>query len=358
MNTIGDRVRSAMQDVSMQQKQLATQVGMTPDALSRALGGQRGFAAAELAEIARTLDADLHELITGEPDPHRLVLSARHTFDLENGERHVDGMEQDRPLLEEIRLAYAQAGDVTFEGTLPSTADEARSLLRDDFVAQFIDRLTEIGVDVIRLSQLTTAYSFLVEGRPVLAIKGTGNWFHENWSLAHELGHLALGHRGVIQGEAGYERDEIAANAFAAELLLPRDRMTAVDWPRLPLADLAELVWEAGISTDALRRRLSSLHLECSTDVADALSMSTQKLLRRHWTGARYSDPITKRMTAATQRSFPSWLRAVHLERIAAGTIDKGTLAWMLEVDADSLQVDEPELPPTISGAELEEMLG
>ncbi|MGP9680834.1 ImmA/IrrE family metallo-endopeptidase [Brachybacterium sp. AOP3-A1-3] len=267
-------------------------------------------------------------------------------------------MEQDRPMLEDIRLAYAQAGTITAPEELPSSVDEARRRLRHDFVTEFIDRLAEINVDVIRLSELTTAYSFLAEARPVVAIKATGNWFHENWSLAHELGHLVLGHRGVLDGTTGYERDEAAANAFAAELLLPHARMQAVDWTRLHLADLAELVWETGTSTDALRRRLSSLHLECSSEVAAALTMSTQKLLRHHWTGARYGDPITKRMTAATRRSFPSWLHAAHLEQIAAGKIGKRTLAWMLEVDAGSLQVDEPEPTPSLSGAALEEMLG
>jgi len=55
MTTIGSRVRSAMQGAGMQQKQLAERVGMTPDALSRALNGQRGFAALELADIASVL---------------------------------------------------------------------------------------------------------------------------------------------------------------------------------------------------------------------------------------------------------------------------------------------------------------
>src|SRR5690625_5325717 len=65
MTTISGRVRTAMRSVAIQQKQLAERVGMTPDALSRALSGQRGFAAVELAAIAAELDADVHELITG-----------------------------------------------------------------------------------------------------------------------------------------------------------------------------------------------------------------------------------------------------------------------------------------------------
>lgn len=357
MNTIADRVRSAMRAAEMQQKHLAAWADMTPDALSRALSGQRGFTAVELAEIAHAVGAEVHELITGEPDPHRLVLSARHTFDHATGDRRVDGAEDDRPHLQDIKLAYAQAGEVTHRGTLPSTPAEARELLGAGFVPNFIDRLEGIDIDAVRLPDLIGAYSFTVEERPVIAIKGSGNWFYENWSLAHELGHLALGHRGVMDGREGVNGDEAAANAFAAELLLPEARMVAVNWAAMTLADLAELIWEAGVSTDALRRRLAGLQLECSATVTAALAMSTQKLLRRHWTRERYGDPITKRMTDSTQRRFPSWLKAAHLEQIAAGRIGKATLAWMLDVAADSLQVEEPEAP-SISGEALEELLG
>lgn len=342
----------------MQQKQLAQRVGMTPDALSRALSGNRGFAALELAQISRELDADMYELITGEPDPHRLVLSARHRFDHENGERRLDGAVQDRDVLESIRLAYTQAGEVPAAPALPRDIDEVRRQLRPDFARSFIDRLVEIDVDVVRVNDLSTAYALFAEGRPVIALPGTGNWFYENWSLGHELGHLVLGHHGVVKGAPGYDQHESAANAFAAELLLPESFMRSVPWGRIGLPALAELVWECGVSTEAVRRRSNALGLELPAAVAEALVFSTQKLLRRHWTGARYGDPITGRMTDAGERRFPSWLKAAHLEQIAEGVIGKGTLAWMLEVDATSLEVDEPSPAEELDDAALDELLG
>lgn len=358
MNSIGERIRAAMRAVSMTQKQLAERVGMTPDALSRVLSGQRGLAAVELAQISRELDADMHELVTGEPDPHRLVLSARHQYDHETGERRLDGASGDRVLLENIRLAYAQAGKVPAARQLHHDVEGARALLRSDFVRPFVDRLAEIDVDVVRLNDLSTAYSFLVEERPVIVIPGTGNWFYENWSLAHELAHLSLGHHGVLKGAPGYEEREAAANDFAAELLLPSEFMHSVAWQDLGLPELAELVWERGISTEALRRRANALGLVMSPPVADAVLLSTQKLLRRHWTGARYGDPITQRMTEAGGRRFPSWLKAAHLEQIAAGAIGKGTLAWMLEVSADALEVDEPAPAEELDDTDLDKLLG
>ncbi|WP_193107009.1 ImmA/IrrE family metallo-endopeptidase [Brachybacterium sp. FME24] len=358
MATIGDRVRTAMSSAGMQQKQLAERVGMTPDSLSRALNDQRGFAAVELAAIATELRADVHELITGTPDPHRLVLSARHTFDHETGSRTVDGLGGDSALLDDVRLAFAQAGTARPGVELPSDVEQMRGLFPEGFVWRFIDHLAEIEVDVVRLDGLSAAYSLTVEGRPVIVLPESGNWFRENWSLAHELGHLALGHEGVIEGSSGFEAKESAANSFAAKLLLPETQLRQTAWNQIRLPALAELVWDWGISTDALRRRLNAHALEPSDEVGTALSWTTQKLLRRHWKGANVGDPISRRMTEAGERRFPAWLQEAHLERIAEGAVGKGTLAWMLGVPADSLEVDEPKAAQELTDDALAALLG
>lgn len=109
MNTIGSRVRDALRGSGVRQKDLADQIGMSPDALSRSLNDQRGFAAIELAEIARRLKVDVNYLITGETDSQRLVFSARHSYEEASGRRRVNGLESDTQVLENIRLAYIQA---------------------------------------------------------------------------------------------------------------------------------------------------------------------------------------------------------------------------------------------------------
>ena len=261
-------------------------------------------------------------------------------------------------MLEDVQLAYAQAGDIPEPLSLPSSVEEVRNFLHPDFVRHFIEHLAAIEVDVVRLDEVANDYSFTVESRPVIVLKATGNWFRENWSLAHELGHLALGHEGVLAVEDRAVPEEGAANAFAAELLLPEARLREIPWDALGLAELAELVWSWGVSTDALKRRLSALALEPSDSIAEALTWTTQKLLRRHWTGARIGDPITQRMTDAGERRFPAWLKESHLERIADGSVGKGTLAWMLGVPSESLEVDEPESRSEIGDAELDALLG
>lgn len=342
----------------MTQKDLAERVGMAPDALSRALNGMRGFAAVEIAEIARALGADLHEFITGEPDPSRIVLSARHAYDPETGRRSVDGAPDDQRLLDDVRLAYDQADRGIPTGPLPTTAAALREALGPDFVRDFADRLESLGVDVVRVQGLSTAYSFLLGERAVIALAASGNWFHANWSLAHEAAHHCLGHAGVMPDVPGFEAREAEANGFAAELLLPEQVIRSTDWEGMTRAELARLVWTWGISADALRRRLDALDAEVSTDVGSALDQTTQGLLRRSWTEGRRGDPITARMEAAGRRRFPAWLTASHLERIARGAVGKATLAWMLDVDEETLEVDAPAEAAEPSLDHLEALLG
>lgn len=363
MAGIGERVAAAIKRAGLNQKDTAARIGMTPDALSRALSGQRGFAAIELADLAALLRQDLHYLITGEPDPHRVTFAARHAYDAETGDRSVSGAVEDSVVLEDITLAYLQAEAVGASPTPsrhPGSADEVRELLGEGFVPDFISRLEMLDVDVARVEQLSTAYSFTVGKRAVIALPASGNWFYENWSLAHELGHLAHQHVEVMPGQEDTARLESEANVFAADLLLPASDMRGRDWARTSREELASLLWEWGVSTSAVKNRLSALRIAVPSHLSELLGWKTQKVLRRCWDGARQSHPdlITERMTLAARRHFPDWLKEAHLDGIAAGRMHKNTLAWMLEVDADELEVEEPAPPALLGADELSALLG
>lgn len=349
MTSIGDRVLRTLEqlDPRPMHRDIASAIGMTSDAFSRALNGKRQFSSIELARLAEHLDADLHWLITGRPDPHRLTIAARHDFNHASGKRAVPGRAGDKPVLEDIALAYRQAysepGQVP---VLPRSAAAAREALGEDFVRPFADRLElRLGIDVVRVAELSTAYSLTVGGRHVIAVPATGNWFRENWDIAHELGHLAMGHHDTGEAPVSADQREAAANAFAAGLLLPEPALRDVDWDSTDPGELARLVWERGVSTDALGRRLSSVLGQVPEVVLRWAPRPTQRLLRRHLRIASELDEITGRMDAASQRRFPLALQEAHLNLIASGTIGTGTLAWMLGIDAAALEVDMPEIP-------------
>ncbi len=352
MTSIGDRVLQALERVRPRpmQRELAERIGMTPDAFSRALHGQRQFSAIELAQVAEEISADVYWLITGQQDPNRLSIAARHYFDHATMQRTVPGRAGDEQVLEDIALAYRQAypdpGDLRNHPEWPTSAAAMRESLGSDFVRPFADRIEQrLDIDVVRIAELSTAYSIRTGGRSVIAIPATGNWFRENWDLAHELGHMAMGHHdnGISQHES--DQHEAAANGFAAELLLPAADLKGVRWHSISDEDLAWLVWTWGVSTDALCNRLRALFGDVPDVVVRWAGYSTQRLLRYHLSIESELDEITGRMDAAAQRRFPRSLQEAHLERLASGAIGRATLAWMLGIDAAALEVDSPDVP-------------
>lgn len=350
---IGSRVAESMPE-GLKQVDLAALVGMTPDALSRALSGARSFSSLEIARIADELSADLYWLITGEADPNRVVVAARHSYDSGSRQRSVPGWPGDATILEDIGMVYRQAEPALAQSPrepLPTDPAGIREILGDNFVRNLADLVEEVlSVDIVRLAGLSTAYSFTVGGRRVIAIPATGNWFWENWSIAHEYCHLARGHH-----EAGVA-DEAEANAFAAELLLPSQTVRSIDWCEIDSSRLAELVWDWGVSTDALLRRLQALGVPRSSEVDQLLLKKTQALLRHHWRqpNDEHGDAITLRMDAAASRRFPVALQEAHLAQIADGRLGKESLAWMLDVVPEDLEVEGP-VPEEVA---LEELLG
>lgn len=360
----------------MTQSQLADSIGMKRDAMSRALNGERAFSARELVDIAQELDQDVHFLITGAQDPNRFVVSARHGYDVNTRSRTLPDTADDEATLNGVALAIRQALDVLGAAlgtpTLPRGAHEARSWLGEAFVRPFADRLEALGVDVVRVTGVSTAYSMRVAGRPVIVLNGQGQWARENWNLAHEFAHLALGHEGVHVHSGSVEAEERAANAFAAELLLPEAQMREVDWSAITDADLAERVWEWGVSTHAIRMRLQKLGIVPSARVAASLEFTTAGLIRRYRSACTpppavsaealplFADPgdeVTKRITDSGVRRFPRWLIQAHVDAVGAGKLAPGTLAWMLDVDESSIDVGPPENAP-LSDADLMSFFG
>lgn len=349
-DAIGARVLELIAQLPAQDqvhKEIAQSVGMKPDAFSRALGGHRSFSSLELARIAEHLGADIHWLITGAPDPRRTIVAARHDFDFETGRRAVPGRLADQEVLDDIALAYNQAyASTSVEvSEIPEKPADVRDVLGDDFVRPFTDRLEErLGIDVVRVAHLSTSYCLSIAGKNVVVVAATGNWFRENWSIAHELGHIASGdlERCDTSGQDIAEREQ-AANAFAAELLMPADVMRMKDWLSIDTSAFADQVWKLGVSTNALGTRLAALNIGTNDVVKKCCAETTQRVLRRHWRWDNGGvDLITRRMEEAASRRFPLRLVETHLELIEKGLLGKDTLAWMMGIDADDIELDMP----------------
>jgi Zn-dependent peptidase ImmA (M78 family) len=331
MTSIGERALGRLERLNppLLHRDIAERIGMTPDAFSRALNGKRHFASIELARLAELIGVDLHWLITGLPDPHQLSVAARH--DADSGD--------DEQVLADITLAYRQA--YSAPGRVPQwpgSPARTRDALGSGFVRTFADRVeNRLGVGIVRLAELSIAYSLTIAGRTVIALPATGNWVRDNWNIAHELGHLIEGHRETGGDGAAQEQ---AADAFAAELLLPAAEMQWTDWGAVRDDQLAGLVWSWGVSIEILGWRLNTVLGYPPERVAQWAALPTQRLLRQYLPVSE----ITARMDAAARRRFPLSLQEAHLELIASGAISPDTLAWMLGVPAATLPVDAPDM--------------
>lgn len=347
---IGTRVAASL-PADMTQALVAARIGLAADSLSRSLHDKRAFSAVELAQLAEVLRVDLHWLITGADDPYRLVVVARHGAPRATGVRDDPAPEEDEPALNDIALAYRQA----FRAwppplvKMPSRAAELRARLGIDFAQSFASRVqSRLDIDVIRLPEIRAAYTLRIGPRSVIAIPATGNWFHENWFIAEALGHLAR-HEGHLS-HRDHEPSATAAHTYAADLLLPADHVRSLDWTTISPGGVADVVWQLGVSTDALQRRLQSLALPTSPHVHALLALSTPELLRRNWIGqhSHRLDAVTERMNDAAARRFPRKLQRTHLQLIADGALRSHTLAWMLGIGADALEVEAPAAPDPI----------
>lgn len=352
---IGLRVREAMQRMSPvpTQAAVAGQAEMTPDAMSRALGGSRGFSSLELARIADYLNTDVHWLITGEPDPLAVKFVARHTYDRNSREYGVAGRKNDEAILEGVHLAYRQAQPWLSKAKvdLPDSPEEIRGLLGDEFVRAFADFVEQrLGVDVVRIPDLSTDYSFIINGRPVVLLSAQPNWFRSNFSLAHELAHLALGHPECVESSGG--EHERVANGFAAALLLPESMVRAIDWATQTEAQVAGFLWNAGASTESLKIRLEWLGLPVPAALADIPPRKTLSLLRRNQAVIPHEklphsslvefDPISNRVQQAAERRVPEALASALVAGITEGNLNSGTLSWLLGLPYEQDALEEP----------------
>jgi len=94
----------------------------------------------------------------------------------------------------------------------------------------------------------------MVDGLPTIGFNGDAAWVRRRFTIAHEIGHLLLGH---ACSDLDIEKDaEAEANQFAAELLMPL-ALLKIDYKNQP--DLEKLAWKYIVSKDAM-----CLHLmEC-----------------------------------------------------------------------------------------------
>jgi transcriptional regulator with XRE-family HTH domain len=355
VSDIGARIREtlALSQEVRTQTDLAAQVGMTPDALSRSVNGQRGWSISELLAIATKLGTSVHWLATGTQDPFAVEVAARHGFDHDAKVHAAVDWESARSVLDDVALAYEQvqpwipAGN-SRDDLAGLTALQTHEALVRQGGSGFARHLGDVvaatfGVDVVRVAGVKSGYSMVAGQQKIIVVSDTTNWFFQNWSIAHELGHFAASSmRPIDAADGNVTLDERAANAFAAELLMPEARLREMHWPDVPIPEVGDFVWTNGVSTKSLLTRLKALKLPVSPDLETALDKPTQRFLRSYSPLVRGAavDEISIRMAEASTRRFPMRLLTAHRDAIELGHLPATTLGWMLGDDPETIAAE------------------
>ena len=227
------------------------------------------------------------------------------------------------------------------------TPAQARELLGEGFSQDLASRVEErLGVDVIVLPLEKPGYSLQLGNRHVIVVGATDRWFRSNFTIAHELGHILL----PSASSGGSRCGEDAANAFAAELLMPTFYIRSVSWTEPDPSLIAERIWMMGVSTRALSARLDYLRPPVSDAVRSILKTPTPRLIRESLlSSVASSDDVTERMARSARRRFPQRLLTDLRKAVEAGRAPHASLAWALGVPGEE-ETDESseELSPDL----------
>ncbi|WP_315583589.1 ImmA/IrrE family metallo-endopeptidase [Actinomyces viscosus] len=220
----------------------------------------------------------------------------------------------------------------------------------DDRGLHFVERVEEyLGVEVVVRKLVGAGYSFKMGDHSVVVVNAEPFWFRQNFTIAHEIGHLSSGSecRGDTKNVNESERN---ANSFAAEMLLPKRVMCSINWGSVSLETIADNVWSWGVSTQALCYRLDNLRIPVPEGVLLELKRSTCEYLSIYWKNSNADELIAGRCRTSEALRFPeSLIQSVRIA-VASGRAPVESLSYVLNISVDELGYSHTELTSNLFG--------
>jgi len=173
---------------------------------------------------------------------------------------------------------------------------------------------------------------------PLVFVNGAQAITRQRFTLAHEFGHFRMDHSTVVDEEAvigGVPRDpnEVCANAFAAEFLMPREGTKAWAQERvrgeLTLEHVVVYANEYGVSPQAARYAFATAGVLTDQDRADQLDAEIADELHIDLASYLGLEPLEDRLADTAQRlpRIPPALEHSALGDLLMGAIDIDELA-------------------------------
>ncbi len=181
-------------------------------------------------------------------------------------------------------------------------------------------------------------------GCPLLFVNGNQAIARQRFTLAHEFGHFRMRHRSVVDRQVAisghlHDPDEVCANAFAAEFLMPRDAIAA--WAQdnvsgtVTLEHVVLLACEYGVSAQAARYALETAGALTAHRRKEQLDDEIRDELHTALFAQLGLEPIDDELAAASAHRprIPRRLRDSALGDLLAGQIDVDGFAGRLNCE-------------------------
>lgn len=187
------------------------------------------------------------------------------------------------------------------------------------------------------------------------ALINTDQWgTRQRFTAAHELGHLLFGDadvgwhddHGADMSSNSESIQEVRANAFAAELLLPLEAVAnRVQRHGVTEALITDTMFDFGLSLPSMAYRLLDGEHITRSEAANLRSLSVSNLA---WTFNRQDDHRDHGAARGRVRA-PSLTHERAVRAYAMGSIGIGPLAGLLGVESETLraELDEAGISPT-----------
>lgn len=123
-------------------------------------------------------------------------------------------------------------------------------------IINYLKSQYDLDVQRVPLGEKISGLLVMIDGCPTIGFNADQVWVRRRFSIAHEIGHLLMGHTSNEQDEKS--QAEAEANQFAAELLVPL-HFIKKDYQCQP--DLNFLAQKYLVSKEMLCRHLIDCHI-------------------------------------------------------------------------------------------------
>lgn len=264
-------MKSARLEAGLSQSVVANALALSQAAVSQLEAGRRSPRVDELASLSSLLSRDVDYFLTPMREEAQVLGM---TFRAATAELPLPALQDALShFIDEIETQPYPGAELVIEATEPKAA--ARETLEksgQDAVPVNVKAIAArlgVGLFFRPFPDALSAFLLRGEGRSVIGVNSTQSPVRQRFSAAHECGHFVLRHGddsvfdyavpATSDGEPpGYDwQNEREANTFAAELLMPADRLQA----EAATMSLRRLASRYEVSQEAMSFRLLNLEL-------------------------------------------------------------------------------------------------